>query len=110
MKVTFTKHGKYKSGVSVVVVSEDDVKAGKVFNIFDSNAIEFIDAGSAEKYSEVKPPETDDFEEDMSKWTVKELTEFAAGHDPVIDLGDAKKKDDILAIITEAVKPPETND
>lgn len=32
-------------------------------------------------------------------WTVPQLKKFAADADPVIDLGDAKKKDDILKIV-----------
>jgi hypothetical protein len=44
MKGYFTKKGKYKSGVKVVVVTEDDVTNKKEFNIEDKQAQMFVDA------------------------------------------------------------------
>lgn len=38
-------------------------------------------------------------------WKVADLKAFAADHDPVIDLGDATKKEDVLAAITAALEP-----
>lgn len=32
-------------------------------------------------------------------WTVPQLTAYAAAQEPPIDLGDAKKKDDIVALV-----------
>lgn len=37
-------------------------------------------------------------------WKVADLKSFAAEHDPVIDLGDATKKEDVLAAISAALE------
>lgn len=47
MELIFLKVGKYKSETEVVVVNQQDVKK-TVFNIFEKNAIEFLDAKLAE--------------------------------------------------------------
>lgn len=45
MKGHFTKQGKYKNGVKVERVSDDDVKSKKIYDIADHNAQEFYDVG-----------------------------------------------------------------
>lgn len=50
MKIIFKKPGKYKNGVPVKEVSQIDVDQEKVFEIVDSNAVAYVDTGSAKQY------------------------------------------------------------
>lgn len=45
MKGYFTEPGKYKNYIKVEKVSIEDVKAKKIFDIYDKNAQSFCDAG-----------------------------------------------------------------
>lgn len=81
-----------KSTVTGVVVTVgDDVAA-----VLDS---EWVSADATER-SEVPD----------KSWKVADLKSFATEHDPVIDLGDATKKEEILAAITAALEPTGSRD
>ncbi len=106
MDLIFTKAGKYKNGTKVLLVEERDVEAERIFPVQADNGVEFIKAGSAKAYSP-DDPTADDFdgdgEVDLKSLKVDELKALA--EEKGIDLGDAKKKDEIIAVIETAGTP-----
>ena len=77
------------TGVTVTV--SDDVAA-----VLDS---EWVDAAATPR------SETPD-----KSWKIADLKAFAANHDPVIELGDATKKEDILAVIAAGTESTDSSD
>lgn len=62
------------------------------------------DSSSSSKKKDDKPVEIPEGLP-TDEWTVPQLTAYAAKQEPPIDLGDAKKKDDILAKVVPTVTP-----
>lgn len=97
MKITFIHAGEYKNEYKNVVITEEDVEDKKIFDVFEGNAKSYIKAGHAvlaEKIEKEELPETD-----IEKMNVKQLEEFAAGVEPIIDLSEAKNKAEKLEVI-----------
>jgi hypothetical protein len=77
-------------------------QAGAIVDMPDEAAAVRIAAGHAAPVDQPPPPPAEDDDpatdpKPVDKMTVDELRTYAAEHD--IDLGDAKKKADILAVI-----------
>ena len=101
MKLVFKKPGKYKNGTRVTVVSEDAVEKKSVFEVEAKNAVVFIRVGKAVAFDSEPEPE-DIVEEKLEDLKVEELLELAKKEE--VDIGDAKKKAEIIEAIEQARK------
>ena len=104
MDIIFVKVGEYKNDDRNIVVTDEDVKKRKVFPVVEKNYVSYVKKGLAVLAKEIKADEPED-DGDLSKLTIPKLKEYCENHDPIIDLGDIKKKDDILEAIKKAHEP-----
>lgn len=101
MELVFTKAGKYRNGINVLVVTKDDVE-NKTKKIVDANnGFNYITKGYAE--APVIVPEYD--LEQLKKLKLPELKEHAERKN--IDLGDAEKVSDVRKVVIGALFPEE---
>ena len=101
MKLIFNKPGEYKNGRFVTKVTEENVKAKKIFIVNDANAIIYVDAKYAKRFKE-PIPETPKTLEDIKEMSAPELKAYAAKME--IDLDGKTKKDDVFEIIEKTFK------
>jgi hypothetical protein len=117
MQIIFDKPGKRMNNFRILVVTEEHVEDGAVFEVDEKNARDYIKAGKAHEFKEEQKPEPppeetgdDDYGTDIDKMTIPQLREYAKNRDPEIDLGDLKKKDDILEAVKKFIEENETGD
>lgn len=60
MKIVFDKQGKYKNGISTLVITRDDVTNGKIFDVDGENAESFVSVGKAHYPEKKGSPKKED--------------------------------------------------
>lgn len=104
MDLIFTKSGKFRNGINVLVVTEDHVKNKAVLPVVAENGVNYVAKGYA-KVPEIIPDLT---QEEIKKLKLPELKDYAEKKQ--IDLGDAEKKDDVLNVVIESLFPDLTQE
>jgi hypothetical protein len=98
MELLFLSAGKYRDGRNLFEVTPKDIEDKKVFTVSEDRAKGLIEAKrSAEFGKKTIVSEEPATLEDVKKMTVPELKAYA--EKKTIDLGEAKVKDEIFAVI-----------
>lgn len=104
MDIIFVKPGEYKNDDKNIIVTDKDVKKGKVFPVVEKNYVSYVKKGLAVLAKEIKADEPKkELGTDINNMTVPQLEEFAASLEPVIDISEAKNKAEKLEIISTEI-------